>query len=124
LYFCQAYHANDIKKTINTQDNTTNRQMKRFNHTVLLLLTFAVAHAQENVTTRYVENPSFEARFAGWTNSDFCFSINDNFTRKNGIVYMQRQATSGNKIKNADIHQSLIDLPTGTYTLTADCQLI
>lgn len=98
--------------------------MKRFTHTSLLLLALASASAQENVTTKYVENPSFEARFAGWTNSDFCFCVNDNFTRKSGIVYMQRQATSGNKIKNADIHQSLIDLPTGTYTLTADCQLI
>ncbi len=83
-----------------------------------------IAQAQENVTEKYVENPNFEARFAGWTNNDFCFSINDDFAGKNGIVYMQRQATSGNKVKNVDIHQTLIDLPTGTYTLTADCQLV
>ncbi len=98
--------------------------MNKLTHLFLLLLPMTVAHAQENVTNQYVQNPDFEARFAGWTNKDFCFSINDEFSEKSGNIYMQRYATSGNNVKNVDIHQTLVNLPSGTYTFTAHCQLV
>lgn len=91
---------------------------------VIMSLLTAVVYAGEDVTGLYVQNPGFEARAAGWLNSDFCFSINEEFSAKSGNIYMQRKATSGNRIKNVDIHQPLVGLPAGTYTLTADCQMI
>lgn len=79
--------------------------------------------ADTNVTNTYIENPDFEARFAGWYNNGFYFVTNANFSRKHGKIYMERWTSSGNKIPNVEICQDLY-LPAGTYTLTAGCQNI
>jgi hypothetical protein len=79
--------------------------------------------ADTNVTNTYIENPDFEARFAGWDNNGFYYSTNSSFTRKHGKVYMERWVKSGSKIPNVEISQDLY-LPAGTYTLTAGCQNI
>jgi len=63
--------------------------------------------ADTNVTNTYIENPDFEARFAGWDNNGFYYSTNSSFTRKHGKVYMERWVKSGSKIPNVEISQDL-----------------
>lgn len=97
--------------------------MKR---TLLLCITLWAAlslAADTNVTTTYVDNPDFEARFAGWNNDGFYFVTNSSFSRKNKYIYMERWVASGGRIPNVEISQDLY-LPAGTYTLTAGCQNI
>ena len=77
--------------------------------------------ADTDVTNTYIENPDFEARFAGWNNNGFYFVTNSNFSRKHGKIYMERWVSSGGKIPNVEISQDLY-LPAGTYRLTAGLQ--
>ncbi|MBO4551206.1 MAG: hypothetical protein J5733_10795, partial [Bacteroidaceae bacterium] len=79
--------------------------------------------ADVDVTKTYIENPDFEARFAGWNNNGFYFVTNSSFTQKHGMIYMERWVSSGSKIPNVEISQDLY-LPAGTYMLTAGCQNI
>ena len=86
-----------------------------------LLMVAIGTMADTNVTNTYIENPNFEARFAGWNNDGFYYVTNSSFSRKNGMIYMERWVASGSKIPNVEISQEL-QLPAGTYTLTAGCQ--
>ncbi len=89
---------------------------------IFLLSTLGVL-ADKYVTNTYVENPDFEARFAGWINNGFYYATNSSFTEKCGKIFMERWVTSGGKIPNVEISQDLY-LPAGTYMLTAGCQNI
>lgn len=93
----------------------------------LLLLLFVsilslAANASVLVTSKYIDNPNFEARFAGWHNSGFYYVINNSFGEKNGQVYMERWVSAGSKVPDVEISQNLVGLPNGTYTLVAGCQ--
>lgn len=79
--------------------------------------------ADKNVTSIYIENPDYEARFAGWINNGFSYVTNSSFSQKHGKIYMERWVASGGKIPNVEISQDLY-LPAGTYMLTAGCQNI
>lgn len=82
--------------------------------------------AQTNVTSKYIENPDFGARFAAWTNpGKFTYNIASNFDRKNGEVYMEKWVEKSKTLgSNAGMSQTLRDLPTGTYTLVVAAQNI
>ncbi len=95
--------------------------MKRFFCILIAVITVMATLAQQDVTALRIENPSFEARFAGWTNNGFYFVINNSFAGKKGKVYMERWVTAGSKINDVEIKQTLVDLPAGTYTLVANC---
>lgn len=95
--------------------------MRRTFLSSILLLSALGATADTDVTNTYVENPGFEARFAGWINDGFYYVTNQSFSRKQGYVYMERWVSSGGKIPNVEICQDLY-LPVGTYRLTAACQ--
>ena len=97
--------------------------MKKFLLPYFLLLFATGTMADTNVTNTYVENPSFEARFAGWYNDGFYYVTNSSFTQKVGKIYMERWVASGTKVPNVEISQDLY-LPAGTYTLKAGCQNI
>ena len=97
--------------------------MKRLLLSYILLLAALSMMADTNVTNTYVENPDFEARFAGWNNNGFYFVTNSSFSKKHKYIYMERWVASGSRIPNVEISQDLY-LPTGTYTLTAGCQNI
>ena len=79
--------------------------------------------ADKDVTNSYIENPDFEARFAGWFNNGFYYVTNPNFSQKHSRIYMERWVASSGKIPNIEICQDLY-LPAGTYQLTAGCQNI
>lgn len=89
---------------------------------IFLLSTLGVL-ADKYVTNTYVENPDFEARFAGWFNNGFYYVTNSSFSQKNNKIYMERWVASGGKIPNVEISQDLY-LPAGTYQLNAGCQNI
>ena len=97
--------------------------MKRLLLSCTLLLAALSMTADTNVTNTYVENPDFEARFAGWNNNGFYYVTNSSFSRKHKYIYMERWVASGSKIPNVEISQDLY-LPAGTYMLTAGCQNI
>lgn len=97
--------------------------MKKVLFSCIFLLSTLGVMADKSVTNTYVENPDYEARFAGWINNGFYYSTNSSFDQKHGKIYMERWVTSGGKIPNVEISQDLY-LPAGTYTLTAGCQNI
>ena len=97
--------------------------MKRIPLSFFFLLTTLGIMADKSVTNTYIENPDYEARFAGWINNGFYYVTNSSFDKKHGKIYMERWTSSGGKIPNVEICQDLY-LPTGTYTLTAGCQNI
>jgi hypothetical protein len=97
--------------------------MKRTFFFCCLLLTSFVVLADTDVTSTYIENPDFEARFVGWNNNGFYFVTNSNFGQKHGKIYMERWVASGSRIPNVEISQDLY-LPAGTYKLSAGCQNI
>lgn len=81
--------------------------MKRTFFFCCLLLTSFVVLADTDVTSTYVENPDFEARFAGWNNNGFYFVTNSSFGQKHGKIYMERWVASGSRIPNVEISQDL-----------------
>ena len=95
--------------------------MKKITFFCFFLLIAISMLADTDVTSTYIENPDFEARFAGWDNNGFYFVTNSHFSRKHGMIYMERWVASGGKIPNVEISQDLY-LPAGTYKLTAGCQ--
>ena len=97
--------------------------MKKILLFCIFLLTYINITADKNVTKTYVENPDYEARFAGWFNNGFYYATNSSFGQKQGKIFMERWVASGSKIPNVEICQDLY-LPSGTYTLTAGCQNI
>lgn len=97
--------------------------MKRILFSSIFLLFALSMMADKDVTNTYVENPDFEARFAGWVNNGFFYVTNASFGQKHGKIYMERWVASGSRIPNVEICQDLY-LPVGTYTLTAGCQNI
>ena len=81
--------------------------------------------AQTDVTKKYIDNPDFEARFAGWENAGMTFNTSKNYAGQHGMVFMEKWVSKGNKIGNAaSMKQTLVDLPVGTYTLVATAQNI
>lgn len=97
--------------------------MKRIPLSFFFLLTTLGIMADKSVTNTYIENPDYEARFAGWINNGFYYVTNSSFGQKHGKIYMERWTASGSRIPNVEISQDLY-LPAGTYTLTAGCQNI
>lgn len=97
--------------------------MKRILLSYFFLISAIGMMADTDVTNKYMENPDFEARFAGWDNNDFYYVTNQSFSRKHGRIYMERWVASGSKLPNVEISQDLY-LPAGTYMLTAGCQNI
>ncbi len=98
---------------------------------VALLATAAAAQAQTDVTDTYMQNPDFEARYAGWLDEGstkgavggFTHQTSADFEGKSGEVFMEKRVSSG-KVSNVRISQILNNMPTGTYTLTVSAQNI
>ena len=98
----------------------------------LLLATSLGTQAQTDVTSTYLQNPDFAARYAGWQNEGatkgavggFVHQTNSSFPFKSGEVYLERWVSQGSRVPNLSISQIVKNLPTGTYTLTAGAQNI
>ena len=91
---------------------------------VCLLATVSAASAQTNVTNKYIDNPNFEARFAGWTNNGMTYQTNKGFRRQDGMVFMEKWVNKGSKVGTVSISQKLEGLAAGDYTLVVSAQNI
>lgn len=97
--------------------------MNRFKRNAMMVLAVAstiCANAQaKDVTTKYIENADFQARFAAWVNpGSFTYNVATTFEGKSGEVWMEKWVSQGGTLNNNDgMYQTLTDLPTGTYTL-------
>ena len=96
------------------------------------LIVASSANAQTEVTKTYIQNPDFEARYAGWLDEGttrgavggFVHQTNASFFKKNGQVYMEKWVSQGSNVSNCTISQELKGLTTGTYLLKAGAQNI
>ncbi len=105
--------------------------MKKMKAVALALVAFAAAKGwcQTDVTDTYMQNPNFEARYAGWLNEGttkgavggFVHQTNSSFYGKDGEVYLEKWVSAGSKVSNCDIYQTLT-LPSGTYMLVVAAQ--
>ena len=57
--------------------------MKKILMSGLFMMFALVLRADKDVTNSYIENPDFEARFAGWFNNGFYYVTNSSFSQKN-----------------------------------------
>lgn len=80
------------------------------------------ALAQDDVTSQYITNPSFENGLTGWSSSNLKTQTNTSFAPKAGNTYLEQWVSAGNKVSNAYVKQTLHGLPAGTYKLTAAAQ--
>ncbi len=80
------------------------------------------ALAQDDVTSQYITNPSFENGLTGWSSSNLKSQTNSSFAPKEGNTYLEQWVSAGNKVSNAYVKQTLKGLPAGTYKLTAAAQ--
>lgn len=71
-----------------------------------------------DVTSKYLKNASFENGFTNWTQTDFKTQNNTSFTLKAGSYYVEKWVSSG-KVGNAEVYQTLSNLPAGQYRLQA-----
>ena len=73
--------------------------------------------------TEYIRNASFETgNFNGWTFQGFAMQDNTSFTRKKGSYYIEKWVNQGTKVGNANVRQTLRNLPNGKYRLTVAAQ--
>lgn len=90
---------------------------------IVLSFHFMLCDAQTNVTSK-IKNPSFENGFTSWTNVNMQTQSNSDFTKKAGTYYAEKWTSSGNKIGDAEVSQTIKSLPAGAYELTVAAQNI
>ncbi|MGM9708249.1 MAG: hypothetical protein ACI3ZB_01375 [Prevotella sp.] len=71
--------------------------------------------------TEYIANPSFEDGTKGWTCDGLVTQTNSSFTKKAGSTYIEKWVSSGNKVGDASVSQT-VTLPNGVYVLTVGAQ--
>ena len=95
-------------------------EFKRAFTLILFVATCVCIKAQTDVTSTYINNPSFETDgTSGWTVQNMQTQNNSVFARKSGSVYLESWVSQGQQIGDAAISQILKNLPSGNYKLTA-----
>lgn len=101
----------------------------KHSYAIVVLFTLVIAplmmlHAQTDVTTKFIVNPSFESGSDGWTVNDLQSQSNNSFKKKHGGKYMEKWTGSGSTVGSASATQTLIGLPAGKYSMTVAAQNI
>lgn len=91
--------------------------------TVAMMWCGSMSFAQTDAT-KYIVNPSFEQNLDGWENNGMQAQNNNTFELKVGNVYCEKWTSSGSRVANVSIAQTLTGLPVGTYTLSVVAQNI
>ena len=89
-----------------------------------LITSLPVLADETDVTAKYIKNPSFESQFNSWTQTNLKTQKNTSFTLKHGTYYVEKWVSSGSKVGNAEIYQTISKLPAGQYRLQAAAQNI
>ena len=100
---------------------------KNFITSLLMLLAMTISlsvSAQETQPidrTNYIKNPSFETNgLTNWQVSNMGTQSNSVFSIKDGTYYVETWVSSGQKIADASVSQTIKNLPQGNYTLKAN----
>ena len=80
--------------------------------------------AQEDVTEKYIKNPSFEVNYLTYWKSQNMKMQNNASFEKSGGAYVEKWVSKGSKVGTGSITQTLTRLPQGKYTLKATAQNI
>ncbi|MBQ0020613.1 MAG: hypothetical protein KBT39_08855 [Bacteroidales bacterium] len=95
---------------------------------LLFCIGFAISSltmAQTNVTSKYINNPSFEKNGTeGWTVSGLVTQTNTSFSKKAGTTYLEKWVDKNSTAGSVSLSQTLATLEPGKYTLTAGAQNI
>ena len=103
------------------ETKNTKKNMKAiFTFFVSLLFCLSVK-AQTDVTSEYIQNPSFENSTSGWTTENLASQSNNSFTKKDGTYYMEKWVGSGS-VGSGYAIQTINGLPVGKYLLTVAAQ--
>lgn len=73
--------------------------------------------------TKYIVDPSFEVS-KGWTNEGMVSQSNSSFSKKSGLIYMEKWVTQTAAVGDGMLSQTIKNLPNGKYRLTAAAQNI
>ena len=95
--------------------------MKHLFSLLLLLLCYTTAAADEQVTTKFLSNPSFENGTSNWTLVQMVTQTNTSFA-KTGSVYLEKWVDKGKAVGNGSATQVLSFLPAGKYRISASAQ--
>ena len=100
---------------------------KNLNISILMLLVMTTClsvSAQETQPidrTNYIKNPSFETNgLTYWQVNNMGTQSNSVFSIKDGTYYVETWVSSGQKIADASVSQTIKNLPQGNYTLKAN----
>lgn len=97
--------------------------MKRKLLAIFALFASLASLAQEDVTSKYIKNPSFETNgTSNWIASNLQTQTNNSFEKKAGNTYLEKWVAGGNAAGNASIKQVIKNLPAGSYTLVVAAQ--
>lgn len=89
-----------------------------------ILSSFAsTASADQDITSHFIVNPSFENGTNAWTCTNLVTQSNSSFTKKSGTIYLEKWTGSGS-VGCATVEQTLSYLPAGNYILRAAAQNI
>ena len=69
--------------------------------------------------TSFINNPSFESSFTGWTNNGMAIQNNTAFPLKHGNNYSEIWVNRGSRVPDVGVQQLLTNIPNGIYTLIA-----
>lgn len=105
------------------KQTNTNYIMKKTITSFVLALASLCSMAQTDVTSKYIQNPSFEQNGTDkWTCTNLVTQTNTSFAQKQGATYLERWVSKGNKVGSASIKQTIVGLEPGKYTLTVAAQ--
>ena len=91
---------------------------------VALTLMPSLSFAEQNVTDKFIKNPSFEQQTENWTVENLNPQTNTSFKKKAGNVYLEKWTGKGGAVGNGSAKQTLTGLPAGKYSLTVAAQNI
>ena len=100
------------------------RKHKIIIFTAVLLFTPSFIIAEQDLTTKYIKNPSFEQQTESWTVDNMGAQTNASFKKKAGSVYLEKWTGKGNAVGNGSAVQTITGLPSGKYRLTVAAQNI
>lgn len=90
----------------------------------VLLFTPSFLFAEQDLTSKYIKNPSFEQQTESWTVDNLSPQTNADFKKKAGSVYLEKWTGKGNAVGNGSAVQTISGLPSGKYRLTVAAQNI
>ena len=107
-------------KDVYNNENSTIAQLTNANNTLSAEIEERKAMASTSQPfdwTELIQNPSFENRFDGWTQSGLALQGNTAFTLKDSLTYIEKWVGRGGHVGDASVTQTIKNLGMGVYVL-------